>query len=520
MFASIVIIVRFVFLLSALMLLLLSAAAWSRRRRAPEAEIVSWLSILAAIYCFGSSEEILQTSLGAAMFWIHVQYLGISWIPALWVLLARRHHGMKSRLWILLAIPSVTFLAQWTNSLHGLFYHSVSFLPRPPFWIVAVDRGPISWLYLAYLYGASLYGAWFYISKINTSGRIYRTQSYLFAGSSIPPLAGYLIYLLGWSPWNLDVAPFLLALSVLMAYLAVIEFEFFDLVPKARSLVFNSMRDAVVVIDMQCRLVELNAAARALLPGLRSMDRGSDVTAVLYKPYGLEHLLCDSGHKVEIQISVEEKIKNFEVQALPLIASEHQFGWAILFSDITESARLLLELRRDAQTDELTGVANRRCFVGAIETECQRALRHKAVYSVIILDLDHFKDINDRYGHAAGDSVLSAVAQCILSCLRHIDLMSRYGGDEFAILLPETRTFGALEVAERIRGVIASTGVESGGKTIHLTASLGVATHDPQRSTDWVPLLDEADHALYRAKAEGRNRVARSGKSDQAQLAS
>ena len=190
MFASIVIIVRIIFLLSALMLLLLSAAAWCRRRSAPEAQIVSWLSILSAIYCFGASQEISQTALSGAMFWIHFQLLGIAWIPALWILLARKHHGMKSRLWILLAIPSVTFVAQATNSYHHLFYRSVSFLPRPPFWIVAVDRGPFSWLFLVYLYAACFYGAWLYIFKFNDSRHLYRTQSILFACSFLPPLAG------------------------------------------------------------------------------------------------------------------------------------------------------------------------------------------------------------------------------------------------------------------------------------------------------------------------------------------
>jgi diguanylate cyclase (GGDEF)-like protein len=514
MFASIVIVVRFIFLLSALMLLLLSAAAWSRRRRAPEAEIVSWLSILAAIYCFGSSEEISQTTLGSAMFWIHFQYLGISWIPALWVMLARKHHGLKSRLWILLAIPSVTFVAQMTNSLHGLFYRSVSFLPRPPFWIVAVYRGPFSWLFLIYLYSACLYGAWLYISKFNISRHLYRTQSILFACSSLPPLAGYFIYLCGWSPWNLDLAPFLLAMSVLMAYLAVIDFEFFDLVPKARTLVFNNMNDAVVVTDMQYRLVELNSAAHKLLPRLGTLHRGDNACSVLCELYGLEQIFNNPDHKQEIQIRVEGEINQFEVQALPLSVKEQQFGWAVLFSDITDRTRLLLELRRDAQTDELTGVANRRCFVGAIETEFKRAIRHGGFFSVIILDMDHFKAINDSYGHGAGDSVLTSVAMHIVSCLRQIDLMSRYGGDEFAILLPETQSDGAFEAAEKIRKVVSDTTVKSGGNMIQVTASLGLATYVPGRSTDWVQLLNEADQALYRAKAEGRNRVVRATKSD------
>jgi diguanylate cyclase (GGDEF)-like protein len=520
MIVSAVLLVRLVFLMSALMLLLLSAVAWSRRGRAPEAALVTLMSICAAIYCFGASEEVAQVSLDSALFWMHVQYLGISWLPALWVLLARKHQGRSFRIWLLLAIPLIAFVGQLTNSLHGLFYSSVSFQPRPPFWVVVVDRGPISWLFLAYLYGACFYGAWIYISKFNTSRHLFRAQSFLFAFSSLPPLAGYFIYLCGWSPWNLDPAPFLLAMSVLMAFLAVIEFEFFDLVPKARSLVFNNMRDAVVVTDLQFRLIEFNSAARALLPRLGSIKRGTDATAVLCEPYGLEQVFSDPSHKLEIQMRVEGEIYHFEVQALPLSVNERQFGWAVLLSDVTDRTRLLQELRRDAQTDELTGVANRRCFVGTIETEYQRAIRHETHFSVIILDLDHFKDINDRYGHVAGDRALSGVVARIVSCLRKIDLISRYGGDEFAILLPETGAYSAFEVAERIREAVSVTPVEADGNIVHLTASLGISTHDPEHSANWVQLLDEADQAMYRAKAEGQNRVARFGRSDQSSPAS
>jgi diguanylate cyclase (GGDEF)-like protein len=231
------------------------------------------------------------------------------------------------------------------------------------------------------------------------------------------------------------------------------------------------------------------------------------VTSVLCESCNLMQVFSDPGHAQETEIKVGEESRRFEVRVLPLRADEQQFGWAVTFADITSRARLLHELRRDAETDELTGVANRRCFVAAIETECARSIRHGGIFSVLIVDLDHYKAINDRYGHVAGDRVLSAAADRIASCLRRIDLLSRYGGDEFAILLPETGLEGATEVAEKIRRVVEATIVKNEGKTIHLTASVGLASHDPARSADWMQLLDEADKALYQAKAKGRNRV-------------
>jgi hypothetical protein len=244
MTVSIVLLARLIYLFSALMLLWLSFAAWLRRKRAPKAGIIALLGLCAAVYCFGSSEEISQTSLEGAQFWLHVEYLGLPWIPVFWVSLARKNLQLPNRNGLLLVIPVITFVAQWTNSLHGLFIRSVQFLPRPPFWIVAMRRGPLDYLFLLFLYGSFIYGTWLYGVSFRSISRPFKMQELLFVLSALPPLLGYLFYFFGWSPWNLDIAPLLLTVSVAVAYYAVIRLECFDLVPMARSLVFTSMRDA------------------------------------------------------------------------------------------------------------------------------------------------------------------------------------------------------------------------------------------------------------------------------------
>ena len=125
-----------------------------------------------------------------------------------------------------------------------------------------------------------------------------------------------------------------------------------------------------------------------------------------------------------------------------------------------------------------------------------------------LVDLDCFKAINDQMGHHAGDSVLLAVTARILQCLRASDLLSRYGGDEFAILLPQTDKEGAVEVAERIRTAVASSTLDVDDQAIQLSISLGLATWDATEGADRRQLLKRADKALYQAKAQGRNRVA------------
>jgi diguanylate cyclase (GGDEF)-like protein len=333
-------------------------------------------------------------------------------------------------------------------------------------------------------------------------------QSLLFLTSFLPPLAGNLVYLCGLSPWGLDMAPVMMGVSALIGYFAVFRLEFFDLVPMARSLVFNNMRDAALVTDMQRRLVDFNPAARELLPSLSSVKVGDDVATAFSESLSLQKVFSDPKHSQRIELEIHGALQYFEMRVLPLLLEKHQAGWAVILANITAQVRQVHELRHDAETDELTGVANRRSFATTMEREKARSIRYGTVFSVLVIDIDHFKSVNDHFGHATGDSVLAAVTNRIVSCLRSADLPCRFGGDEFAILLPETGSEDAIEVAERIRRAVAGDPVKMDSQDISVSASIGIATFDAERTSDWEQLLDEADQALYRAKAEGRNQIA------------
>ena len=164
------------------------------------------------------------------------------------------------------------------------------------------------------------------------------------------------------------------------------------------------------------------------------------------------------------------------------------------------------ELRRLATTDALTGIANRRCLMELGAQELQRAQRTGEPVCVLMLDIDHFKQINDSLGHPAGDAVIQALAGLCSESIRTMDAVGRLGGEEFAILLPATGGPGALELAERLRIRVAAHAVPWEGTTIRFTVSIGVAQRDTH-SADFAALIGSADQALYRAKNTGRNRV-------------
>jgi diguanylate cyclase (GGDEF)-like protein len=166
-------------------------------------------------------------------------------------------------------------------------------------------------------------------------------------------------------------------------------------------------------------------------------------------------------------------------------------------------------LEQLAQTDPLTQLLNRRALTERITAEMERALRYDSTLALLMIDLDHFKRVNDTYGHLVGDDVLRDVAQLLSDTIRGSDIVARYGGEEFLMLLPETDDAGAEQFAERIRSAIEAHvfGKEQQHPSLHLSASIGVAMFPAARIESVEDLFARADAALYRAKADGRNRV-------------
>ena len=163
-------------------------------------------------------------------------------------------------------------------------------------------------------------------------------------------------------------------------------------------------------------------------------------------------------------------------------------------------------MREATLVDPLTGCATRAEGLRRFEAELRRAERSKTSLAVLMIDLDHFKSINDRYGHNTGDAVLSAVGETLLGTLRASDIRSRWGGEEFLVVLPESTIERASSAAESLRQRIAATAVRDGGHAVRVTTSIGITITRPGE-TDIPRLLGRADAALYQAKSEGRNRV-------------
>jgi diguanylate cyclase (GGDEF)-like protein len=203
----------------------------------------------------------------------------------------------------------------------------------------------------------------------------------------------------------------------------------------------------------------------------------------------------------ELEVAVEEQV------FLTLFVPVKEFAYINLYGhDITERKRKEEQLNQLATTDSLTGLLNRRHFIALAEQELERSRRFETRFSILMFDIDHFKQVNDTYGHSMGDTVLTSLGTQTRRLFRGIDLMARVGGEEFMVLMPETELEEALRAAERFRRAIADLELEMEGKTLSITVSIGLAALvEPGQALKQI--MHHADIALYEAKRAGRNRI-------------
>lgn len=476
------------------------------------------LGLAGALYAFGSIFEIRSTSAAEITRWIEVEFPGVATIGPLWLLfveaLSSRTERRIARLSFLVLGPALLVIAVvYTNDWHHLYYSSMSVAFRGPFSISIFGRGPLYWIYFVYTNLCILAGTALAVRFFATSRGALRRQGAVLILGSLAPWASMVVYQLNLSPYGLDLAPLGVSLSAVVFAWGLFRYGLLDLAPVAHRMVFEGMRDGVLVTDTSGRLLAINPAMSAVFPGI-SEDRIGTPARELFGDN--QPLLClvegSCASPVDVAVERDGRTERYEAAASPMLGRRGRLlGTILTLRDITARAELLQKVERIAVTDELTGVPNRRAFIEAATREIERARRHGLPVAVGIMDLDHFKLVNDRHGHQAGDRVLAEVARCSAASLRSTDLFCRWGGEEFAILLFGSLAPDSAATAERMRAAIQALAVRIGegpaSTELGVTASFGLACRDRLAGESLDSLLAEADRALYRAKRAGRDRV-------------
>ncbi|MQX35713.1 diguanylate cyclase [Roseospira navarrensis] len=280
----------------------------------------------------------------------------------------------------------------------------------------------------------------------------------------------------------------------------------------------ETTRDGVIVIGADGIIREFNDGAGAMLGYAPTEVIGLSVNSLMFPDVATHHdgyvrnAKVTAAHTMGGRRDIVARRKDGTAVPVEITVSETLYGGENLhvgvLRDITERKALEAKLRRLADTDGLTGLLNRRAFMAATARAFHLARRHGRPLGLLLIDADHFKKINDSHGHPAGDRVLVALAGLASSCLRSSDRLGRIGGEEFAVLLPETDETGAIAMAERLLAAIRAARIEiDGTATLSFTVSIGVAVMTSGME-DHEALVQRADQALYAAKSGGRDRWA------------
>ena len=281
---------------------------------------------------------------------------------------------------------------------------------------------------------------------------------------------------------------------------------------RLRKLIEN-VPDVFMVHDEQGQILDVNRIACVELGYSRTELLSLSIFDVETK-FDKQNLLdaiwpsfsCGEGHRINATFIRKDGSRfPVEINITGIIEDGKKFVFA-LARDMTETENLKTYLSKLAMTDELTGLYNRRGFMSSLDKAVSRARRNRENLSVLMLDIDYFKNINDQFGHPMGDLALKHFSRVVSTSIRNEDVIGRLGGEEFGVLLPNTALPEAANLAEKLRITLANSPIEYEGQKISCTVSIGVADNSDEGTIPSV-LVKKADRALYRAKSEGRNRV-------------
>ena len=517
---------------SALISLIASFLVW--RRSAPGSWMLSLLLLSMTIWSGAYSTRWMDISLGAKVFWFNCMFLGVASLPTLFLLFVlaftRNEARLTRRNVLLLSIhPIAVVVLQWTNPYHHLLYISLKLVQVDNFMAMEYIRGPLYFVSVIYAYVIIGIALFVLGQSALHLGPLYQNQYRLMIIGSILPWASN-IYSENYFDMlhGLDLAPLMFGLSAIIFTSTVLRRQLMEVIPIARSHLIENMSDGILVLDAQNRIVDMNLAMENFLEEKVLSYMGKNVFDVF--PAWMENtdLFLDRLETwTELRVP-KDPSRYLDLRVTPLYGKGQLLnGRLMVFRDITERKQVekrlryvndrlqtqLIEigllqskLREQAIRDPLTDLFNRRYLEETLERELARAAREDYSVCIIMIDLDHFKRVNDTYGHEAGDEVLKTLAITLSEHCRRGDFACRYGGEEFVVVMPNMNMDTAYERAENIRQSLNSLRMPYRGNILSITISMGIACYPTNGETREL-ILRAADQAMYGAKEAGRDHI-------------
>ncbi|SEL14434.1 diguanylate cyclase (GGDEF) domain-containing protein [Carnobacterium iners] len=465
-----------------------------------------------AIYCFASAFSLMSVTLEQIKFWTTIQYIGMPISAILGLLFIMHYLGLhlsKIKIVALLVVPIITSIMVATNDFHHLYYRVFEIDPVLGAPYINQEIGLWYMIHGAYIFFCMLVALLLAISHWKEIAKIYRPQLLsLILGQFIPMVTAFL-YLMELTPRGVDPVPMILWLSSILYLWSISSSRMFTLMPVAKNLIFNSINDGVMVLDESLQLIEFNQICGKYFPKLNKTLIGKYFYDIWLELIGKTFplVLELESHNQEIQLVVKETKRIYQIRVSPLIEVGNNKGLIIIFTDITELRELQIKLEYQASYDGLTQIYNRRAFMEHCEQNFLEAEQKEIPFTVILMDIDHFKKVNDTYGHYIRDQLLKHVVNIFKSQLTKGQIFARYGGEEFALSLNGYTAVEAELLGNRLRESLEGQSLYSSKGIISVTFSMGVAQAVPDKIETIDQLLNKADKALYSAKQAGRNQV-------------
>lgn len=518
-------------LISALLTGIASIIAW--RRSVPGSSALSLLLLSMTIWSAFYSLNWLPVPVTLKFLVPNITYIGVVAIPALFLVftLLFTNHGEWSNRRLLLALsvePAITTMLIWTNQHHHLVFRSVSLLDHNNFALLQLVHGPWYSINLVYSYIVILAGFGVLLYGMMHSSPLLKNQYRMILLAALIPWALSMYSEYSMETGYFDYTPITFGLSGILFAYSFIRNRFLNIIPVARSRIIESMSDGVLVVDAQNRIVDINPAMENFL--------NREPTSFLGKPASEalqiwmdqnEPLTSGKENRTELRIPTTPS-RYLDLRVTPLYDDYQQLtGRLMVFRDVTDRKQvekklryandrlqsqlieiglLQSELRAQAIRDPLTDLFNRRYLDETLDRELARAAREDYPVCVIMMDIDHFKKMNDTYGHEAGDLVLKALAKTLSTRNRRGDFTCRFGGEEFVMVMPNIELDTAYRRAEDLRKALNALYVPYGRHQLAITISMGIACY-PSNGEDRESILRAADRAMYAAKRAGRDHI-------------
>lgn len=486
-----------------------------------------------AIYNMAYALDYSASTVEGKVFWSKIEYLGLyNLLPALY-LFVLEYFGIVQKvkirdvilIWIL---PTLVILLAWTNEFHGWVWSGFGEID-PVTNLMVFHHGQFYTFGVVFQYLVGFVLVFTLIQQwLRFPQRSFRNQIVFFLIAIVLPFIGNVIYL---SPINplpgMDWTPISSFFSIVLFSLSITSFRFLDLLPVARDLVFNLIQDGIMVVDFQLRVVDWNPILLQLLPNL-PIHHGGSALQVL-RTLGIKNNpFEDNLEPINFEVEITNpELRIIDVIISPLHRNNHFDGWLVIFDNETERRmatralekanqslmqkideieKLQIQLQEQAIRDPLTGLFNRRFFDEYFDKELMRSIRSETPISLLMVDIDHFKSVNDRFGHDVGDKVLEMLGEILKSMFRVSDVSCRFGGEEFLVLLPGLASDQAYNRAEALRDRFEQATKDAEFLYSQVTISIGISNY-PVHGDNTRDLFRISDKALYEAKEQGRNRV-------------